>query len=225
MQCKNCPIRPTSLFADISDELLERARCMPIERQLNANQRFYSSDQPLRSLYTLRSGMIKLQSKLADGSTRIIRLYKPGDTLGLHANVMDEQYSEVVSVNSAELCEIPGHVVERLKLESTAFSHILEQRIRAEIDTADKWITHFSSGTVEKRVAHLILYLAHLQSSMKDSSVTLLVRDDMANIVGVRQESVSRAIAQFKREGLLTLINKERYTIQPDKLKQLTLQS
>lgn len=96
-----------------------------------------------------------------------------------------------------------------------------------ESTEADKWITEFSTGSIEARVIRLILYLSHIQPNTKIATVALLRREDMAAIIGTTVESVSRVIGRLKREKLLRSLQKgshEMYDFEKSILNALALQ-
>jgi len=60
-------------------------------------------------------------------------------------------------------------------------------------------------------VVYLIQYLAAASRQKDEDKVELLGREDMAAIVGVRVEGVSRIIAELKRDGILHPLGKKIY--------------
>jgi CRP/FNR family transcriptional regulator len=68
---------------------------------------------------------------------------------------------------------------------------------------ADVWITQFSTGSIRSRVARLITFLYYLEKEINPGYVRLLSGEEMASILGVTPESVSRVIAEFKRQHIV----------------------
>jgi CRP-like cAMP-binding protein len=84
---------------------------------------------------------------------------------------------------------------------------------------ADNNIVFLSTGTTRKRVVYLIQYLAAAYGQENENTVTLLGREDMAAMLGVRVESVSRIVAELKRDGILRSVGKEFYEYDRTALK------
>jgi CRP/FNR family transcriptional regulator len=72
-----------------------------------------------------------------------------------------------------------------------------------DLAQADRWIADFSTGGIKSRVARLLEYLAELKQGESRDRVELLTVNEMAEILGVTQESVSRILAAFKRSDIL----------------------
>jgi CRP-like cAMP-binding protein len=84
---------------------------------------------------------------------------------------------------------------------------------------ADDNIAFLSTGATRKRVAYLIQYLAAAHGQENENRVALLGREDMAAMLGVRVESVSRIVAELKRDGILRPLGKKFYEYDRTALK------
>ena len=72
---------------------------------------------------------------------------------------------------------------------------------------ADTWITDFSTGAIRGRVARLIRFLVENDEASGPREVSLLTVDEMADVLGVTAESVSRVMADMKRRKILQSIS------------------
>jgi len=68
-------------------------------------------------------------------------------------------------------------------------------RWQQALNEADAWLTQFTTGTARQRVARLLLRLACPAS---DHRLRLFGREDMAAMVGLTTETVSRTIAELR---------------------------
>ena len=68
------------------------------------------------------------------------------------------------------------------------------------LSEADLWLTQFSTGTARQRIARLLLRLA---CPAQNSHLPLFGREDIGAMVGLTTETVSRTIAELRRQGLL----------------------
>jgi CRP-like cAMP-binding protein len=76
------------------------------------------------------------------------------------------------------------------------------QQLQDQLDLADQWIVALGTGSAKQRVAQLILVL-HEFYAYKNDAFILLSREDMAAMIGIAIETVSRMIAEFKRQKIL----------------------
>ena len=218
--CVNCKIRHLTLFAEVPESSFQDIDFIPTITRHRANEVLIPQASRVDAIYTIREGIVKLETRLPAGTKRIVRLLKRGDTLGLQGWQVGTQPYEVVALNEVELCRIPYMALETLRQQSQALNQELIARCCNDSQQADMWITHFSTGPVTSRVAYLLSFLLEIQELSQPETVRLLSREDMAAILGVRQESISRTVTQFKREGLLTHVKKDLYGVDKAGLKQ-----
>jgi CRP-like cAMP-binding protein len=213
LTCANCEIRQHTLFSRLPESLISGLDFIPrVSRHAPQDVLFQQSSKS-DILYTIRKGFVKLESRLEDGSRRIVRLLSHGDTLGLQAWQLGEHPHQAVALTEVELCHIPYSDLENLQRQSHALNQELFSRLCNESLQADMWITQFSTGSVTRRMAYLLLYLLEMQQRSGNDQLQLMGRDDMAAILGVRQESISRTITQFKQEGLLSPVRRDTYLV------------
>ncbi len=156
------------------------------------------------ALYVVRRGRIKLLSYLPDGRARIVRLHRRGSVIGLNGLLGETHDHTAVAVDAVEVYQIPLILLRPVKEQNpAAYSHLLEHWYD-DLNTADIWITQFSTGPIRGRVARLLLFLLDLEDNGGARELTLLSCEETAEVLGVTPESVSRVLAGFKRAGLLT---------------------
>ncbi len=199
-QCVNCHLRNAMLFASLTDQELEAA-AYPIEKlRVAAKACVYSQGEKGGNIYTVRSGLIKLVQYTESGVPRIVRLLRRGDVAGLEA-LIDRQYRHTAeAVGEVLLCQIPVGIIEKLEKSCTAIYSGLLQRMQQNLDEADNVITQFSTGSAQIRVARFLLAAAC--DDPRDECEHLM-REDIASLLGLTVETVSRVFAEFKRQGLL----------------------
>lgn len=212
-KCNDCRLRSNSIFAEVTRQELEKACFVPEVVSYSSSTSIVNSSLNNDAIFTLRKGNIKLVRSMPDGSMRITSLLKPGDTLGLRAWQTGDYKFDAISLNDVELCRIPHREFERIRKYSKDLDRTVLNRLCKESELAEVWITQFSTGSVNQRFASLLLFLASHQNKTNSKTVKLLSRDDMASILAVRPESVSRAVTQFKLDSLIEQNSRGEYTI------------
>jgi CRP/FNR family transcriptional regulator len=159
------------------------------------------------SLYVVRRGRVKLISHLMTGRPRILRLHARGALVGLAGLDHGQHRHTAQAIDAVSAWRIPSTVLrETAAAEPALYAAVLADCLR-ELATADTWICEFATGSIRSRLARLVRYLATLEEPEPgDRELTLLTSEEMAEILGVTPESVSRVVAEFKREGVLTPI-------------------
>jgi CRP-like cAMP-binding protein len=94
------------------------------------------------------------------------------------------------------------------------------QQLQEQLNLADQWIVALGSGSARQRVARLILIFEEFFAD-KNGAFLLISREDMAAMIGIAIETVSRMIAEFKREDLLQKAGGKLYLCKTEELKAI----
>lgn len=155
------------------------------------------------TVYAIHSGLVKLLSFLPNGRGRIIRLYGRGIWVGLEGLLRRPYEHTAVAVDQVEVYRMSADALRMIEKEDPRHGQHFMVKWHEHLLEADMWISDFSTGSIKSRVARLIKFLSRIQDRNALGHVKLLTCDEMAAILGVTPESVSRVIAEFKRGGLL----------------------
>jgi CRP-like cAMP-binding protein len=153
----------------------------------------------------ITEGLVKLVTYLPNGRSRIVRLHRPGSILGMSGLIGRKNEHTAVAVTAVSTLRLPLEAIQRLRSDTpTTYARLLE-RWHIYLQHADTWITEFSTGPIRGRVARLLTFLSNFEPHAADSTVQLLTCEEMASILGVTTESVSRILAELKRQQVLTV--------------------
>jgi CRP/FNR family transcriptional regulator len=172
-----------------------------------AKQIIFREGDPADTVSAILQGLVKLISYSPDGRARIVRLHSKYSFLGLGGLIEPTYRHTAVAVDQVEAVCMPLRAIAQLKKENPHLYCRLIECWYQHLKSADVWITDFSTGSIKARVARLVNFLAAIQNDVPTSTaVTLLTCEEMAAILGVTVESVSRVLAQFKRSHMLRAI-------------------
>lgn len=151
----------------------------------------------------ITGGLLKLVSHLPNGRARIVRLHRPGSILGLSGLRGRSNEHTAIAVTTVSTLQVRLSAILRLRSDDpTSYAGLLE-RWHDYLQDADRWIVQFSTGPIRGRVARLLEFLGHFDPDATEGRVKLLTCEEMASILGVTSESVSRILADFKRKHIL----------------------
>ena len=216
--CVNCALRDSVLFAGLTERDFEKIHDPIDQFTLKPGASLYHAGDRGEFMFTVRSGALKLVQYLPDGSQRIVRLARPSDVLGLEA-ILDAPYQhEAVVLQPTEVCRYPARLVKTLGAKNPQLHTELMNRWQRALTEADAWLTELSTGSARQRVARLLLRLGRDQ---ENAECELFSREDMGAMLGITTETTSRTIAEFKRQGLLTDLNANRFRLDIPNLRRL----
>lgn len=221
--CRSCNILHEVLFSDLSKKDLEgiiQGIYEPIDEfSYEEGAVLYEEGYEDNAIYTIRDGLVKLVRYQPDGKGRIVRLMKTADTIGLE-RVLGRPYGHTaIALLPVTACRIPVGVLRQLDTEKPRFYRKLMERWATALFQADDYIMMLLSGTVKQRVAQLICWLADIDHAHK-SRVVMLNGRDIAAMLDITPESVSRILAELKRQNILRPRNDGYYEYDAKALKE-----
>ena len=185
----------------------------------------YLEGDRVSSLCQIHSGLVKLVSYLPNERSRIVRLCGQGDLLGLEGLLGQRYHHTAIAVNRVEIGCGKSHRLHLLEQEDPhRYCEILKRGFD-QLANSDRWLADFSTGGIKSRIGRLLEFLSLLRFGEASTNVELLTVNDMADILGVTAESVSRILAEFKRRRILQPMAdspRERYRIDFPRLRQQT---
>ena len=189
-------------------------RRYPIER----GERLYRRNTPFTSLYQVCSGSLKTQRETPEGDLVVTGFFLPGDVVGIDA-LADRQYQSDAYANiDTEVCQLDferllSHCAQKPGLNAWIISMIGSYVRRKDSD-----LSWSCSLQTHQRVLRFFLDLHERltqPSHTQPSRLSLpMKKQDIASYLHMTPETLSRNLAQLRREGLLHL-HDNRFTL-PD---------
>ena len=168
----------------------------------------FSQGDEGKGVYCVKSGLIGLRRIDANGNSVLIRLSSSGSTIGYRTFLTKENH-----VNSAEVltpgvvCYIPRpNVTALLKANPQLGERFLQHFYDDASETENDYVRSLTMG-MKSRFLHLILVF-YERFGYRDEDGTAVVeipvkRGELAELVGVRPESISRLIDQLQANEVM----------------------
>lgn len=202
--CRKCSIKDIVLFASIQHDQLDPLHPLIDDLHFAQYQSIYQRGQDDAFVYTIRKGIVKLVA--TSGNThKVVRLLTVGDVVGLECLSGKAYEHTAITLDNCEICRIPAKAVLELQQSNPALCTELLNRWSKAVKAADDWLVKLHTGQARERVLNLLRYL--VENSSIAPKFILPGGDDIASILSLRKETVSREIAEMKREGLLVKVD------------------
>ncbi|XGC79777.1 Crp/Fnr family transcriptional regulator [Bdellovibrio bacteriovorus] len=195
--CRNCESREESLLCSIP-EVMEQIENIKMRSSFKAGQIIFTAGSNPLGLFTIQTGLVKLEVVSANGSAHTLRIVGPGGALGYRSLFAQEPYhATAIAVEDCELCFISKSDIMNIfkshpELAMRLISHISKDLRMAE----EKWADQMDKGAPE-RIAEALLFL---QDHFSHQNWT---RREIAQWAGTTPETVIRTLANFEKEGLI----------------------
>lgn len=173
-----------------------------------ANELVCYAGDPAEYLFVVADGRVKLMHHTQAGKDVMLDLLTPGEFFGSLSGLGEDIYPDT-AVAQTQVCILSidkkafVQILTRYPSVSLNVIGIMSERLRA----AHERLEQLSVGTVEERIAHVLLRLGD-KFGEKKQGVGLLIqapltRDDLAAMTGATTETASRVMSQFQKDGLI----------------------
>jgi CRP/FNR family transcriptional regulator len=183
------------------DSIHKRNRCKL--KHFTSQEIIYREGDQIDNIHIIRNGIVKLVRYLPNGRARIIRLHNRNQWLGSEGLIGSPYEHTAIAVGDVETNYIPVNSLKNLESSDPGLYREFLKHVYQHLIQADKWIADFSTGGIKPRVARLLLYLSDLEYGESSDMIDLLTVHELADVLGVTQESVSRILADLKRRNTL----------------------
>ncbi|HED34457.1 MAG TPA: fumarate/nitrate reduction transcriptional regulator Fnr [Gammaproteobacteria bacterium] len=223
--CKSCNLHDLCLPLGLDlDDIDQLDKIIRRSRPLQKGERLFSSGDPFKSIYALRSGSIKTFTQSEQGDEQITGLYLPGELIGLDA-IHDEKHPcFAMALETTSLCEIPFETLESLGSQIPDLSRQLFRIMSKEIANDQSLLILAAQKNAEERLAAFLVNLsARLRArNFSETEFNLsMSRKDIGNLLGLTIETVSRTFSRFQSNGILSTQRKYVNIHQLNTLKEI----
>jgi CRP/FNR family cyclic AMP-dependent transcriptional regulator len=179
-------------------------------REFSEEALIVSHEEPGDALFILASGRVKVVLYGESGREMILSTFRqPGEFFGEMSLLDDEPRSaNVIAVEDSALYVLDRRSFNRCVQENPAVALAVLAELSRRLRRADEIIGNLALLDVHGRVAHLIRELARNEGQETDEGVVIRQRpsqSELAAMVGTSRETVSRALSEFQRRGLLEM--------------------
>ena len=195
-----CPVCQNGMFGHVWRNSVAENQQATHQRTLAAGEVICRKGERGKSVFSVCKGAVKLELSTPDGQPRVVRVLQAGAVFGLEV-LSDVHYHHTATcLGRTQLCEIPADAINDATLHDADLHMALMQLWQSNADDADAVIAELCTGPARVRLARLLLHLArgHITHTCQSMS-----REDMASLLDLTPETVSRTMAAFKRSGLV----------------------
>ena len=208
--CSNCKLRTERAFCHLSAPKLENLDRISLAMSYPQRVLLFSEGQPCKGVWVLCSGRVKIFTSGSDGRAVMLRIASAGDVLGLSTVLQGTIHHSNAETLSACLLRFVSQddFIGFLRGCDEAVHKVIAA-LNAEYREAVENLRSLALlNTATARVANLLLSLCkeEAKSSGEELSAKLLLtQQQIAQMTATTRESVTRLLAQLKREKVISL--------------------
>ncbi|MGH2372877.1 MAG: Crp/Fnr family transcriptional regulator [Gemmatimonadales bacterium] len=180
-------------------------------RHLGARQFLYVSGTAARSVFFVRSGLVKSSMLSPTGQELVLRVYKPGEIVGELCFSTGERREQAVALEPSEVVELPlDELIARLGQDRQAMLDFLAVVCERLADAYDQ-LRSFSFDLTIERLVRALLKLADQLGEAGPGGLQIghhIGQGELARMIGARREVVSGLLNRLREEGLVNYVRR-----------------
>ncbi|TBO44369.1 response regulator [Pedobacter kyonggii] len=175
-----------------------------LPRHFKKNQiLYYRGERRALGLHYILSGKIKTYVTDTAGNVLITGIYGPHEYFGLQGALLGAENKEIAeAIDSAEILTIPFAEVQHLISSYPEIFSVFAKDLAQTLSERDERLLDIAYYSVRKRIAKAIIGLSR-SGHDADNGSFMLPRSDLACLVGIASETLSRVLGDFTKERLI----------------------
>ena len=202
--CDRCEVRDQAICADLNPQ--ERAALNRIGRRvtLQAGQTVMWEGDDSMVVANVIEGTLKLATSTGDGREQIVGVVYASDFIGRPFGARTPH--SVTALTDARLCLYPRGAFDGFARQHSQLEHRLLQRTLDDLDRTRAWMLLLGRKNAREKVASFLLDMSRRLRADPEGVIDLpLSRQQIADILGLTIETVSRQFSDMKRLGVIAL--------------------
>lgn len=162
--------------------------------------------EPNDSLYVVVQGSFRLSKHLEDGRRQVTGFLFPGDFIGVRATAESAYTAE--ALEDSHVCHFPHKFLDAIAADCPGVKDRLIARGQTEYHKAQDHIVLLGKKSAEERVESFLKMVAAAIGRTDENGAAEtplpMPRQDIADYLGLRLETLSRTLSVLKKKGAIT---------------------
>lgn len=211
--CGKCSFYGDSIWQPVEgSELCSLTRGFSRKELAPGHVLFKQGDEN-RGVFCVSAGLIALRSHHIDGTSTLMRLAYPGEIIGFRSFLGQHPHqTEARALLASRICTVTQTTAARVVRHNPETLGRLAGRCIAEIDRNHERIIATATRSNKARLADLLQRLMVAHGTIKDDMLHMrlpLSRMDLADLIGVKPETMSRLVKRLEQDGLFSFSGRE----------------
>jgi CRP-like cAMP-binding protein len=208
-------VRDSHMLRDLDERTLDLMAQRSTMATFEPGQFLHEAGDPMDAVSFLSEGRAKVYRMSADGKQQTIVLLGPGDAFG-EIGIVDPRSQDlyVEAIDRVVTCKTTREAFLQLASRDPELAVRLAEAMGEKLQTAREQVADFAFRDIRGRVAHMLLTFLERERRLSgdatlDRIVPGLTHRELAELIGTRRESVTTALNDLARDGLIEIDGKE----------------
>jgi CRP/FNR family transcriptional regulator, anaerobic regulatory protein len=219
--CDLCVVRNRAICSALDGTELSALNAIGRTRMVEPGESLIWEGEDSILVANVIEGVLKLSSNTEDGREQIVGVVYPSDFIGRPFGGTSGH--GVTALTEAKVCVFARRDFDAFAHEHPALEHKLLERTLGELDRSRRWMLLLGRKSASQKLASFLIELSERLSGngcvidFEESgrrTITLpFSRQQIADVLGLTIETVSRQFTQLKNDGILELPSRREVVI------------
>jgi CRP/FNR family transcriptional regulator len=202
-----CLTHKGRVFCDLSASALKSLDSFTSPVNYPKGAVLFGEGQTVRGIFVVSSGQVKLSICSRDGKVIILKVSQAGELLGLHATLSGKPYEVTAEVTEqAQVTFVPRSLFARfLQMNGEFFMRITQLLMDSHYAEHELIQSLVLSRNASEKLSRLLLSWSASHARGQDRFQMGLTHEEIAEMIGVTRETVTRLLTEFKNRQLLAI--------------------
>ncbi|HOA49267.1 MAG: hypothetical protein RL702_1258 [Pseudomonadota bacterium] len=220
LACDTCVVRNRAICSSLDGEELKTLNNIGRRRTLAPGESLMWEGEDSVLVANVIDGVLKLSTGTEDGREQIVGVVYPSDFIGRPFGATSGH--GVTALTEAKVCVFSRKDFDAFAREHPSLEHKLLQRTLAELDRTRRWMLLLGRKSAGEKVSSFLLEMSErlVQPGCVEAPdmplrhfVLPFSRQQVADVLGLTIETVSRQFTRLKADGLIDLPSRREVVI------------
>ena len=188
------------------------------------NETIYCEGETPSHLMCLITGKVKIFKDGVGGRSQIIRMIKQREYFAYRAYFAKEDFvTAAAAFEPSVICLIPMTAITTLVAQNNDLAMFFIRQLSIDLGISDERTVSLTQKHIRGRLAESLIFLKESYGLEEDgSTLSILSREDLANLSNMTTSNAIRTLSQFATERLITIDGRKIKIIEEEKLKKIS---
>ncbi|WP_338466286.1 Crp/Fnr family transcriptional regulator [Novosphingobium sp. ZN18A2] len=208
--CETCVVRNRAICSALDTQEINTLNQLGRRRAVSAGEPLIWEDDDSLLVANVIEGVLKLTTSTEDGREQIVGVAYPSDFIGRPFGQTTK--ASVVALTDARVCVFARSDFDRFAKDHPELEHKLLERTLAELDRTRSWMMLLGRKTAAEKIATFLLEMSDrlaepgcIPLGPRRRFTLPFSRQQVADVLGLTIETVSRQFTRLKNEGVIDL--------------------
>ncbi|HHY79824.1 Crp/Fnr family transcriptional regulator [Thermoanaerobacter thermohydrosulfuricus] len=202
-------LKKVPYFNELEDKSLEEIHKISTINFFKKGSIIFMEGEKGEAIYFVKSGKVKISKTSSIGKEYIIKIMEKGDVFAESILFVGGEYPATAeAIEDSEVIMLKNKDIENLILKNTEIALSIIKLMAKRLKNVSYIIENLALRDSIGRTASVLLTFAKERGVNVKEGILLnlnLNRQDLANIIGISRETVTRVLSQMDKEGIIKL--------------------